>query len=45
MLNLKQVIRSVAQDEDRRKNVIMYSVQEQERNNLGECVKEVFDEI
>ena len=42
---LKQVIRSVAQEEDRRNNIIMSGVQEQEQNNLVECVKEVFDEM
>ena len=42
---LKQVIRSVAQEEDRLNDVIMFGVQEQEQNNLVECVKEVFDEM
>ena len=43
---LKQVIRSVAQEEDRLINdVIMFGVQEQEQNNLVQCVKEVFDEM
>ena len=42
---LKQVIRSVAQEEDRRNNIIMSGVQEQEQENLVECVKEVFDEM
>ena len=42
---LKQVIRSVAQEEDRRINVIMFGVQELEQDNLVECVKEVFDEM
>ena len=42
---LKQVIRSVAQEEDRLNDVIMFGVQEQEQNNLVQCVKEVFDEM
>ena len=42
---LKQVIRSVAQEEDRLNDVIMFGVQEQEQNNLVECVKEVFYEM
>ena len=40
---LKEVIRSVAQEEDRRHNVIIFGVQEQEPDNLRECVKDVFD--
>ena len=42
---LKQIIRSVAQEEDRLNDVIMFGVQEQEQNNLVQCVKEVFDEM
>ena len=42
---LKEVIRSVAQEEDRRNNVIIFGVEEQEKDNLRECVKDVFDEM
>jgi hypothetical protein len=42
---LKEVIRSVAQEEDRRNNVIIFGVQEQEPDNLREFVKDVFDEM
>ena len=41
----KEVIRSVAQEEDRRNNVIIFGVQEREKDNLRNCVKEVFDEM
>ena len=36
---LKQVIRTVAEEEDRRHNVIIFNVQEQEQGNWRECVK------
>ena len=42
---LKELIRSVAQEEDRRDNVIIFGVQEQEPDDLRECVKDVFDEM
>ena len=42
---VKLVNRWVAQEEDRRNNVIIFDVQEQEQNNLRECVKEVVDEM
>ena len=38
---LKQVIRSVAQEEDRLNDVIMFGVQEQEQNNLVVCQRGV----
>ena len=42
---LQQVVRSVVQEEDRAKNVIIFGVQEQDQENLKECVMEVFDEM
>ena len=41
----KEFIRSVTQEEDRRNNVIIFGVQEQEPDDLRECVKDVFDEM
>ena len=42
---LEEVFRSVAQEEDRRHNVIIFGVQEQEPDNLRKCVKDVFNEM
>ena len=42
---LKLVIRWVAHEEDRRKSVIFFGVQEKEQDNSRECVKEVSDEM
>jgi hypothetical protein len=43
---LKEVInRPVAKEDDKRSNVIILGEQEQEPENLRECVKDVFDEI
>ena len=42
---LKEVIGSAAQEEDRCNNVIISGVQEQEPDNLRECVKDVFDKM
>ena len=42
---LRKVVKSVVQEEDRSKNVIIFGLQERKGENIEECVEEIFQDI
>ena len=43
--SLRKVVKSVVQEEDRSKNVIIFGLQEKKGENIEECVEEIFQDI